>query len=166
MPDPSHVRPTNNIAGRASSRTLPGTMRPITRSPTAIKSNTNHFHRCSLAGACNGLIRTFASSISTKAAPGQGFTWERHSRDTDNEIHIQAAEDDDPRANRFILHLNALSISCSFATRRRQSSSTSNSALRNDATRSFASHGPTICAPTHMTLTSSCSTHWCAECAS
>src|ERR1019366_7016919 len=50
------------------------------------------------------------------------------------------------------------SIADNLATRRRKSGSSENRAERYASIRSLASHNPTICAPRHITLTSSCST--------
>ena len=59
---------------------------------------------------------------------------------------------------RHTLRQPSASMAWSFATRRRKFSSVENSAARKAPIRSAASHGPTICAPMHMMLTSSCST--------
>src|SRR5258708_972179 len=50
------------------------------------------------------------------------------------------------------------SIADNLATRRRKSGSSENRAERYASIRSLASHNPTICAPRHITFTSSCST--------
>src|ERR1019366_3613736 len=50
------------------------------------------------------------------------------------------------------------SMADNLATRRRKSGSSENRAERYASIRSLASHSPTICAPRHITLTSSCST--------
>jgi len=58
----------------------------------------------------------------------------------------------------FCIAAASRSRSANFATLRRNCSSVLNRAFRNAVIRSLANHGPTIWAPMHMTLTSSCST--------
>ena len=66
------------------------------------------------------------------------------------------------RAGRFAASHRAASMSSSLATRRRNSSEVEKRAARKRSISSSATVGPTICAPSAMICTSSCSTHWCA----
>src|ERR1035437_3885795 len=47
-PEPIQVRQTNANIGRHNPLKPAGAMRAIAKSPSTMKSNTNHFHECSL----------------------------------------------------------------------------------------------------------------------